>query len=50
MKSLAWLAVRAIMRDVVLEDFCGKDWAFVDNWLPGKGLNKLCAVLKIFKF
>ena len=40
-KSLAW---RAIMGDAVLEDFHGKDCAFVSNWLRGKGLNKLCAV------
>ena len=38
MKSLAW---RAIMGDAVLEDFRGKDCAFVANWLRGKGLNKL---------
>ena len=37
-KSLAW---RAIMGDAVLEDFRGKDCAFVANWLWGKGLNKL---------
>ena len=37
-KSLAW---RAIMGDAVLEDFRGKDCAFVANWLRGKGLNKL---------
>ena len=37
-KSLAW---RAIMGDAVLEDFRGKDCAFVANWLQGKGLNKL---------
>ena len=44
MKSLAW---RAIMgRDAVLEDFRGKDCAFVANWLRGKGLNKLCAVFE----
>ena len=29
-KSLAW---RAIMGDLVLEDFRGKDCAFVANWL-----------------
>ena len=45
-KSLAW---RAIMRDAVLEDFHGKDCAFLANWLRGKGLNKLCAVFEIFK-
>ena len=39
MKSPAW---RAIMGDAVLEDFRGKDCAFVANWLRGKGLNKLC--------
>ena len=32
------------MVDVVLEDFPGKDCAFVANWLQGKGLNKLCAI------
>ena len=45
--SLAW---RAIMGDAVLEDFRGKDCAFVANWLRGKGLNELCAILKVFKF
>ena len=40
------------MGDAVLEDFRGKDifFSFVANWLRGMGLNKLCAVLKIFKF
>ena len=46
-KSLAW---RAVMEDAVLEDFRGKDCAFVANWLRGKGLNKLCAVFEVFKF
>ena len=46
-KSLAW---RAIMGDAVLEDFRGKDCAFVANWLREKGLNKLCAVFEVFKF
>ena len=46
-KSLAW---RAIMGDAVLEDFRGKDCAFVASWLRGKGLNKLCAVFEVFKF
>ena len=46
-KSLAW---RAIMGDAVLEDFRGKDCAFVANCLRGKGLNKLCAVFEVFKF
>ena len=46
-KSLAW---RAIIGDAVLEDFRGKDCAFVTNWLRGKGLNKLCAVFEVFKF
>ena len=32
---------RATMVDTVLEDFHGKNCAFVVNWLPGKGLNKL---------
>ena len=31
-KSLAW---RAVMEDAVLEDFRGKDCAFVANWLRG---------------
>ena len=43
MKSLAW---RAIMEDGVLEDFRGKDCAFVANWLRGKDLKKLCAVFE----
>ena len=30
----------------VLEDFRGKDCAFVANWLQGKGLSKLCAVFE----
>ena len=38
------------MADAVLEDFRGKDCAFVANWLQGKGLNKLCAVFEVFKF
>ena len=38
------------MGKAVLEDFRGKDCAFVTNWLRRKGLNKLCAILKIFKF
>ena len=46
-KSLAW---RAMMGVAVLEDFGGKDCAFVANWLQGKGLNKLCAVFEVFKF
>ena len=46
-KSLAW---RAIMGDAVLEDFRGKDCAFVASWLRGKGLTKLCAVFEVFKF
>ena len=46
-KSLAW---RAIMGDAVLEDFRGKDCAFVASWLRGKCLNKLCAVFEVFKF
>ena len=46
-KSLAW---RAIVGDAVLEDFRGKDCAFVANWLQGKGFNKLCAVFEVFKF
>ena len=43
MKSLAW---RAIMGNAVLKDFCGKDCAFVANWIRGKGLKKLCAVFE----
>ena len=31
-KSLVW---RAVMGDAVLEDFRGKDCAFVANWLRG---------------
>ena len=46
-KSLAW---GAMMGDAVLEDFGGKDCAFVANWLRGKGLNKLCAVFEVFEF
>ena len=34
------------MGNAVLEDFRGKDCAFVANWLRGKGLNKLCAVFE----
>ena len=49
-KSLAWRAIMVIMGDAVLEDFRGKDCAFVANWLRGKGLNKLCAVFEVFKF
>ena len=44
-KSLAWRA----MGDAVLEDFRGKDCAFVANWLRGKGLNKLCGVFEVFR-
>ena len=33
------------MEDAVLEDFRGKDCAFVASWLRGKGLHKLCAVI-----
>ena len=29
-----------------VEDFHGKDCAFVANWLQGKGLNKLCAIFE----
>ena len=29
-----------------LEDFKGKDCAFVASWLQKKGLNKLCAVFE----
>ena len=45
-KSLAWRG----MGDAVLEDFRGKDCAFVANWLRGKGLNKPCGVFELFKF
>ena len=38
------------MGDAVLEDFRGKDCAFVANWLRGKGLNKLCGILKYLNF
>ena len=34
------------MGDAVLEDFRGKDCAFVANWLRGRDLNKLCAVFE----
>ena len=34
------------MGDAVLDDFRGKDFAFVANWLQGKGLDKLCAVFE----
>ena len=47
---VTYLAWRAIMGDAVLDDFRGKDCAFVANWLRGKGLNKLCAVFEVFKF
>ena len=38
------------MGDAVLEDFRGKDFAFVANGLRGKDLNKLCAVFEVCKF
>ena len=38
------------MGEAVLEDFRGKDCAFVANCLRGKDLNKLCAVFEVFKF
>ena len=38
------------MGDVVLEDFRGKDCAFVANCLRGKGLNKLVPYLKYLNF
>ena len=38
------------MGDAVLEDFRGKDCAFVANWLQGKGLNKICAVFEVLNF
>ena len=41
-KSLAW---RAIMGDAVLEDFRGKDCAFVANWLQG-----LCRIWRYLNF
>ena len=34
----------------MLEDFRGKDCAFVANSLRGKGLNKLCGILKYLNF
>ena len=37
------------MGDAVLEDFRGKDCAFVANCFRGKGLNKLCAVFEVFE-
>ena len=42
-KSLVW---QATIGDAVLEDFSGKDCAFVANWLQGKGLSKLYAVFE----
>ena len=40
--SKNWAVVwQATMGKAVLEDFRGKDFAFVANWLRGKGLNKL---------
>ena len=36
------------MEGGVLEDFRGKDCAFVANWLRRKGLNKLCATVGAF--
>ena len=45
-KYWAWRATG----DAVLEDFRGKDCAFVANWLRGKGLNKLSGVSEVFKF
>ena len=47
-KALAWRAPGA--SPAVLEDFRGKDCAFVAIWLRGNGLNKLCAVFEVFKF
>ena len=41
-KSLAW---RAVIRDAVLEDFRGKDCAFVANWLQG-----LCRIWRYLNF
>ena len=38
------------MGGAVLEDFRGKDCAFVANWLRGKSLNKLWAVFEVFNF
>ena len=34
------------MGDMALEDLCGKDCAFVTNWLQGKGLKKFCAIIE----
>ena len=34
------------MGDGVLEDFRGKDCAFVASWLRGKDLKKLCAAFE----
>ena len=34
------------MANTVLEDFYGKDCAFVVNWLQGKGLSKLFAIFE----
>ena len=41
-KPLAW---RAVMGDVVLEDFRGKDFAFMANWLQG-----LCRIWRYLNF
>ena len=41
------------MGDAVLEDFRGKDRAFVANWFRGKGLIKqalCCTYLKYLQF
>ena len=38
------------MADAVLDDFRGKDCAFVANWLQGKGLNKICAVFEVLNY
>ena len=47
-ESLAWWAM---MGDAVLEDFHGKDCAFVANWFTRKGLNQaLCHIWRYLNF
>ena len=40
----------AIMADTVLEDFRGRDCAFVANWLQGKSETSFVPYLKVFRF
>ena len=37
------------MADAVLEDFRGRDCAFVANWLPGKSETSFVPYLKVFR-